>query len=207
MKANPPEQPTRPAASPEIRKGIARFLEHLRGERHASVHTLRAYQNELGRFAEYLGPEIRWKDIDHVFLRGFLSSLHSQGLSKVSVARALAALRSMYKWLARVNHVEGSQNMSWWEPLYKYEELESKWSDSVTKWIEFIETKTDADLHEYVRFIGFDGGEWEARYEDIALQLNYHSIHHRAQMQKIIRKQGLEPDFLDYIGTVYRKIS
>jgi len=106
MKANPTEQSDRPAASAEIRKGIARFLEHLRGERHASVHTLRAYQNELSRFAEYLGPEIRWKDIDHVFLRGFLSSLHSQGLSKVSVARALAALRSMYKWLAREGVVQ-----------------------------------------------------------------------------------------------------
>jgi integrase/recombinase XerC len=106
MKVNPPESAARPAASPEIRKGIARFMEHLRGERHASVHTLRAYQNELSRFAEYLGPEIRWKDIDHVFLRGFLSSLHSQGLSKVSVARALAALRSMYKWLAREGVVQ-----------------------------------------------------------------------------------------------------
>jgi integrase/recombinase XerC len=91
---------------PEIRKGIARFLEHLRGERHASAHTLRAYRNELGRFSEYLGPEIRWNDIDHVFLRGFLSSLLSHGLSKVSVARALAALRSMYKWLAREGVVQ-----------------------------------------------------------------------------------------------------
>ena len=116
-------------------------------------------------------------------------------------------INSMYKWLARVNHVPGAKDMSWWDPQYNYEELESKWSDSVTKWIAFIETKSDAELHEYVRFIGFDGGEWEARYEDIALQLNYHSIHHRAQMQKIIRSQGLEPDFLDYIGTVYRKIS
>jgi integrase/recombinase XerC len=106
MKVNRPEQAIRPAVSPEIRKGIARFLEHLRGERQASVHTLRAYQNELGRFAEYLGPEIRWKDIDHVFLRGFLSSLHSQRLSKVSVARALAAVRSMYKWLAREGVVQ-----------------------------------------------------------------------------------------------------
>lgn len=88
-------------ASPEVRKGILRFLEYLRSERHASPHTLRAYGNELQRFGEYAGPEIRWKDIDHVFVRGFLSSLHEAGLSKVSIARALAAVRSMYKWLAR----------------------------------------------------------------------------------------------------------
>ncbi|HEX2330842.1 MAG TPA: tyrosine recombinase XerC [Candidatus Angelobacter sp.] len=87
--------------SPELHKGIARFLDSLRSERHASPHTMRAYTNELQRFAEYAGPDIRWKDIDHVFVRGFLSSLHEAGLSKVSIARALAAVRSMYKWLAR----------------------------------------------------------------------------------------------------------
>jgi integrase/recombinase XerC len=87
--------------SKEIQRGISRFLDSLRGERNASAHTLRAYSNELGRFAEYLGPEGRWKEIDHITIRGFLSHLHGCGLSKVSVARALAALRSMYKWLGR----------------------------------------------------------------------------------------------------------
>lgn len=54
-------------------------------------------------------------------------------------------------------------------------------------------------MYEERRFVGFDGGEWTAQLKDIALQLNYHSIHHRAQ--------GLEPDFVDYIGTVYRKLA
>jgi len=92
--------------SSELQKGIRKFLDSLRGERNASVHTLRAYDNELIRFAEYLGPEARWKEIDHVTIRGFLSHLHGRGLSKVSVARALAALRSMYKWLAREGIVQ-----------------------------------------------------------------------------------------------------
>lgn len=87
--------------SPEIQRGIRKFLDSLRGERNASDHTLRAYSNELNRFAEYLGPEARWKEIDHVTIRGFLSHLHGCGLSKISVARGLAALRSMYKWLGR----------------------------------------------------------------------------------------------------------
>ena len=92
--------------SKEIQRGINKFLDSLRGERNASEHTLRAYRNELGRFAEYLGPEAQWKDVDHVSIRGFLSDLHARGLSKVSVARALAALRSMYKWLAREGMVQ-----------------------------------------------------------------------------------------------------
>ena len=91
--------------SPEIRKGITAFLNSLTG-RNASEHTLRAYRNELHRFAAFLGPEMRWKDVDHVFIRSFLAHLHEEGLSKVSVARALAALRSMYKWLAREGMVQ-----------------------------------------------------------------------------------------------------
>lgn len=93
------------SASPEIRKGIASFLKSLVGK-NASEHTLRAYRNELYRFAAFLGPDLRWKDVDHVFIRSFLSHLHSLGLSKVSIARVLAALRSMYKWLARESVVQ-----------------------------------------------------------------------------------------------------
>jgi integrase/recombinase XerC len=98
------QEPAR--AHPEVAKAIRKFLETLSGERNASAHTLRAYSNELRRFAEYLGPELRWRDVDHVTIRGFLSHLHAQGLSKVSIARALAALRSLYKWLAREGIVD-----------------------------------------------------------------------------------------------------
>jgi integrase/recombinase XerC len=92
--------------SPEIQKGMKKFLDSLGGERNASVHTYRAYRNELKRFAEYMGPEALWKEIDHLAIRGYLSHLHGCGLSKVSVARALASLRSMYKWLAREGVVQ-----------------------------------------------------------------------------------------------------
>jgi integrase/recombinase XerC len=93
-------------ANPRLEKGIRKFLDSLRGERHASSHTLRAYSNELRRFAEYVGPELDWKDVDHILIRGFLSHLHEHGLSKVSIARALAALRSLFKWLAREGMVQ-----------------------------------------------------------------------------------------------------
>jgi integrase/recombinase XerC len=87
-----------------VEKGIARFLRSLR-ERNASAHTLRAYQNDLGRFAAFVGGS-GWEAIDHVRIRAFLSHLYDQGLSKASVARSLAALRSLYKWLAREGVVQ-----------------------------------------------------------------------------------------------------
>ena len=74
-------------------------------ERNASAHTIKAYTGDLGKFAAYVG-EAGWKQIDHVRVRGFLSHLYDQGLSKTSVARALAAVRSLYRWLAREGVVE-----------------------------------------------------------------------------------------------------
>ena len=89
----------------EVEKGIDQFLRSLR-ERNASEHTIKAYATDLDQFAGFLGEGARWRDIDHVRIRAFLSHLYERGLSKTSVARALAALRSLYKWLAREGVVE-----------------------------------------------------------------------------------------------------
>jgi integrase/recombinase XerC len=80
------------------------FLRHLR-ERNASAHTIKAYAGDLDVFAEYIGSR-DWKAIDHIAIRGFLSHLYDKGLSKTSVARALAAVRSLYRWLAQEGVVE-----------------------------------------------------------------------------------------------------
>ena len=74
-------------------------------ERNASPHTTKAYTRDLAGFAEYVGPQ-GWSDIDHVLIRSYLSNLYERGLSKTSVARSLAALRSLYKWLAQEGEVE-----------------------------------------------------------------------------------------------------
>src|ERR1700686_3786842 len=80
------------------------FLRHLR-ERNASTHTIKAYTGDLDVFSAYIGSR-NWKTIDHIAIRGFLSHLYDKGLSKTSVARSLAALRSLYRWLAQEGAVE-----------------------------------------------------------------------------------------------------
>jgi integrase/recombinase XerC len=80
------------------------FLRHLRA-RNASVHTIKAYAGDLDAFSSYAGSR-EWKSIDHIVIRGFLSHLYDRGLGKTSVARALAAVRSLYRWLAQEGVVE-----------------------------------------------------------------------------------------------------
>ena len=87
-----------------VGKSVADFIRHLH-ERNASVHTVKAYSRDLALFATYAGSR-GWKQIDHIAVRGFLAQLYEKGLSKTSVARALAAVRSLYRWLAREGVVE-----------------------------------------------------------------------------------------------------
>jgi len=87
-----------------VGRAIADFLRHLR-ERNSSPHTIKAYTGDLAEFAAYAGVR-DWKAIDHIVIRGFLSRLYEKGLSKTSVARSLAAARSLYRWLAQEGVVE-----------------------------------------------------------------------------------------------------
>jgi len=87
-----------------VEKTIEKFLHSLR-QRNASVHTIKAYTGDLANFAAYVGSR-NWRNIDHLTIRGFLSRLYEKDLEKTSVARALAAVRSFYRWLAQEGLVE-----------------------------------------------------------------------------------------------------
>ena len=73
-----------------------------------SKHTVAAYQTDLGQFfwfvAQELGLEperLRVEQIDVYMVRSFLGVLAEQGLARKSMARKLAALRSLFKFLCR----------------------------------------------------------------------------------------------------------
>ena len=116
-------------------------------------------------------------------------------------------INCQYKWMGRIIQDPKAKLMSWWDPVYDENNLETEWTKSLNIWINYLENKSDDELAKEVTFVGYDDSLWAASPKDIALQLNYHSIHHRAQIQTLIRRQGLEPDFIDYIGTKYRKLS
>ncbi|QEE29502.1 tyrosine-type recombinase/integrase [Terriglobus albidus] len=86
------------------------FLRVIEGERGASPHTLRAYRRELKDFATYLaetfGEQRSILKVEHTHIRNYLAVLFDRGLGKPSAARALAAIRSWFKWLAKTGHVQ-----------------------------------------------------------------------------------------------------
>lgn len=105
------------APAPAIAELVAEYLRVLGNERGASAHTLRAYRRELEAFAAWMlenggAGDSDWHvdrgadRIQHTEIRAYLGSLYDRGLSKASAARALAAIRSWFKWLARTGRIE-----------------------------------------------------------------------------------------------------
>src|SRR5882757_5956307 len=93
----------------EFARLAERFLSMLANERGASEHTVRAYAREVRNFAAYLeemlGKDARITSVEHLHIRAYLAVLYERGLTKASAARALAAVRSWFKWLAKEGKV------------------------------------------------------------------------------------------------------
>ncbi len=84
------------------------FLRTLGAERGASEHTVRAYSREVRGFCAYLSesmPDEGIEAIEHLHIRAYLGVLYEKGLAKTSAARALASVRSWFKWLAKEGKV------------------------------------------------------------------------------------------------------
>jgi integrase/recombinase XerC len=84
------------------RNEVTGYLTHLEKERDVSPHTVKAYGRDLGAFTEFCDRYYGswgWQTVDRLGLRGFLGEMQRRGLSKRSAARALSAVRSLYRFL------------------------------------------------------------------------------------------------------------
>jgi len=83
-----------------IDRYIEKFIRYLEIERNASKHTLVNYSIDLKSLREFLKEEPIEK-VDYVSLRRYLAHVKETNLSKVSIARKIASIRSFFKFLFR----------------------------------------------------------------------------------------------------------
>ena len=94
------------------RPELTEFLTFLEKERNDSPNTIKAYGRDLARFQrfadDYYGGagEWAWKEVDRLALRSYMGSLAREGLAKRSIARAVSALRTFYRFLNLRHGVE-----------------------------------------------------------------------------------------------------
>src|SRR5256712_1093409 len=85
---------------------VRSFLTYLQVERGASPHTLRNYEGDLRQFLAFLrtahtGSLPPPTAVDAYAVRSFLAARAGLGDAKSSLGRKLAAIRSLFKYLAR----------------------------------------------------------------------------------------------------------
>lgn len=89
------------------------FEKYLRTEKQYSVHTLRAYQNDLWGFLhflqEYLGKEVCANDLKELKVtdfRSWIAFIHGKSLSKTSLARKVSVIKSFFSYLSKTHHLQ-----------------------------------------------------------------------------------------------------
>lgn len=88
---------------------IELFLNYLKYEKRYSIHTITAYENDLGQFVLFTKKLVEGfcvEKVDYHQIRQWIVSLMNGGISAKSVNRKIAALKSFYRFLLREGVIE-----------------------------------------------------------------------------------------------------
>jgi integrase/recombinase XerC len=96
--------------SPAAKEMLANYLNQLRFEKRASVHTLSNYQRDLERLSAYCKDKliVSWVDLKQHDIRAHIAARHRKGLGSKSLQRELSAIRSFYTFLLKNSLAESN---------------------------------------------------------------------------------------------------
>lgn len=87
------------------------FIDYLKFEKRYSVHTVRAYKDDLAQFFDYLEVafgEMSITSISTPFVRSWLASLKEQNITSKSINRKISSLKSFFKYQLKRGLLEKS---------------------------------------------------------------------------------------------------
>lgn len=98
-------------------KNTLDFIKYIKLEKRYSEHTVESYQNDLRQFEAFLidyygSDKIFWHLIDKKIIRYFMISLQEQEISRRSIARKLATLKSYFKFLVREEVIQQNPTLT-----------------------------------------------------------------------------------------------
>jgi integrase/recombinase XerD len=101
------------------------FIDYLAVEKGLAKNSLAAYHADLRHFGHWLNDQsIGFERVERIHIVKYFQSLRSAGISARSVARALAAIRGLFRFLVAERHVktdptENLENPRLWSTLPK----------------------------------------------------------------------------------------
>ncbi len=101
------------------------YLDYLTVEKGLAKNSLSSYATDLRKFGDFLAKkEVDLDDVERLHLIRFFQALRTSGISARSVARALAAIRGLFRFLVAEKHMkhdptENVENPKLWSSLPK----------------------------------------------------------------------------------------
>jgi integrase/recombinase XerC len=129
-----------------MQKTVRSFLEYLEVERNYSANTLRSYESDLHHFITFCSANHiqSLEQVQKTLLRTYFSGLLNDGLTKKSIARKIASLRSFFRYARRHTIISSNPTLTLISP--KLEKRLPSFLDesSVKRLFEEVDTSTPA---------------------------------------------------------------
>jgi integrase/recombinase XerC len=90
-------------------KGVQDFILYLQLEKNASEHTITSYSADIASFWEYArrqGFNGGFESVNQMIIRSYLAYMKTNDYARRTIARRIAALRSLFRFLCRENLLE-----------------------------------------------------------------------------------------------------
>ncbi len=103
------QRPMPTSHAPSSSEAIESFLDDLTHRRGLSAHTVKNYRSDLVQFHTFVEETLdikAWRGVDVLAIRSFLAELHRTGITRASIARKLASLRTFFRYLTREGRVD-----------------------------------------------------------------------------------------------------
>lgn len=89
------------------RQALEDFFKYIENEKVFSANTIRAYENDLKSFEEYLKRAgLQIEEANHKILRRYCAFLSTMGFSRRTIARKVASIKSLYRFLTKRNFIK-----------------------------------------------------------------------------------------------------
>jgi len=85
------------------------FLDYLKFQKRFSEHTIKAYENDLQAFEDFMLDEFEESDltqVHHSMVRSWIVKLVELDMARTTIKRKLSSVRSFYKYLLRTGKVK-----------------------------------------------------------------------------------------------------
>ena len=155
---------------------IQPFIDYLKFEKRSSIHTIRAYQDDLVQFFDYVALEYNEASLAALtpaIIRSWLASLKDGGISSRSINRKISTLKSFFKYQMRSGVLEQSP-------------LAAITSPKVSKRLPvYVEQQDIASLFGEIRF----PDDWEGWTDRLLLAVFYHTGIRLSELINLLERQ------------------